>query len=83
MATYYMKSTPPKLETVLPILQGLLASGHYMSFDEYGAPELRTHDVGEDFHSDGFARRYVSDAISQAIDMARELEDQMEIMSAE
>lgn len=57
---------------VVPILQGLLASGHYTKQDEEGSPQSMRTDCGIDWVE--FAvRRHTSDAIGEALDLAAEL----------
>ena len=56
---------------VVPILQGLLASGHYTKQDEGNPQSMRT-DCGIDW-AEFAVRRHTSDAIGEALDLAGEL----------
>lgn len=71
------------LGAALPILQGLLASGHYTNPEtETETPKVQRCDNGTDWNSAEagekvFARRHTALAIEDAISLAGELIDQI------
>ena len=72
------------LNAVLPILQGLLASGHYTAPDtEEEGPKIHRCDNGADWKWDDtdnlYARRHTAIAVEDAISIARELIDQIKL----
>lgn len=73
------------LSISLPILQGLLASGHYTQPEtDEDVPRVITIDNGDGWKSaEGvFARRHSSMAIEDAIKLAGELADQVKMDEA-
>lgn len=74
-----MKTVDQTLEVVLPILQGLLASGHYITPEnEVDCVTVLRRDNGTDWKESGaFARRNTSMAIEHALGLADELVEQI------
>ena len=75
------------LGVALPILQGLLASGHYTTPEnETEVTKIMRCDNGKDWKADGgdkiFARRHCALAIEDAISLAGELLDQIKLDEA-
>ena len=78
-----IKTKDEVLKVALPILQGLLASGHF-TFPEpdnsTDSSKIQSNDNGEDWKNDeAFAKRYTSLAVESALDLAHELIDQIEL----
>ena len=83
-----MKHTIPKeqlLSVSLPILQGLLSSGHFTSAQdpdlELSEPSALTFDVGKEWKNEGegnFSKRHPSFAVITALELAAELIEQIE-----
>lgn len=73
-----------KLKIILPILQGLLASGKYtVEADCSDAVEVVKHlrfDWGKDYDRSCTTRRHSSLAIEDAVDLADELIAEMELV---
>ena len=72
------------LGVALPILQGLLASGHYTTPEtDTEVTKIMRCDNGKDWKADGgdkiFARRHCALAIEDAISLAGELLDQIKL----
>lgn len=69
-----------KLTVILPILQGLLASGHYTNpSDGLDGVKLERIDNGADWKAEGYTRRRSSFAIDHAMRLASELIEQLEL----
>ena len=72
-----------RVTVAVPILQGLLATGHFTNpiIDEKNGerPRVKRIDLGETFAEDGYARRKMSVAILTALNLAKELIDQTEL----
>lgn len=66
------------MQTALPILGGLLASGHYTEInpDEDNEPTFKQYDTHETPHR--FRCHAVSDALQLAEDLLREIEEMCE-----
>ena len=79
-----MKDKPTLLEVTLPILQGLLASGHF-TVPETADTRAQSivHDNGEDWNDSVGAKYYYSRltsvAIEEALELAKELIAQVEL----
>ena len=71
------------LGVALPILQGLLASGHYTMPADENEPDVFRVDNGKDWKEIDeipvFAKRYSAKAVLDAIELANELRRQIEI----
>lgn len=69
------------LRVALPILQGLLASGHYtVPETDTGVPRVLKVDTGKDWVKDGlYVRKHASIAIDEALELAGELLEQIEL----
>lgn len=81
-----LKNMKIKIETVLPIVQGLLASGHFTYPEEESADHcagvLFEKDAKDEWKEMGYARKYPSQVVEAAIKLAQELQDQIELDNA-
>jgi hypothetical protein len=72
-----------RLDVVLPILQGLLASGHFTGIDpENDMPYAAYTDHGVDWEKSGFHCRYECCAVTKAMELANDLERELEVNAA-
>lgn len=78
--------TPTKtiIDIALPIMQGLLASGHFTAPpDENGDPDVLKCDVGKDWVDLGLSRRFHSKVVSASLSLAVELIEEAEELEVE
>lgn len=72
-----------RVTVAVPILQGLLATGHFTNAINDAKngerPHVKRIDLGETFAEDGFCRRKMSVAVMTALNLAKELVDQTEL----
>ena len=71
-----------RLQHLVTIASGLLASGHYTEQTEDG-PELRKLDYGKDWKVDGFVRRFDFSVMVDSLEVLDDLEAECERIAAD